>query len=93
MIARSRGDPESGFAWSRIPIAAVIARGTGMGLAIVTRVLDARQGLVELTDRPGGGAEFCILLPATQRRSEFESAADPHTKGDVGHELVQAGVG
>mgnify|MGYP001766866601 CR=1 FL=1 len=39
--------------------------GTGMGLAIVTRVLDAHQGLVELTDRPGGGAEFRILLPAT----------------------------
>jgi len=36
-----------------------------MGLAIVTRVLDAHQGLVELTDRPGGGAEFRILLPAT----------------------------
>lgn len=38
--------------------------GTGLGLAIAARVVDAHQGMIELLERAGGGAEFRILLPA-----------------------------
>lgn len=40
--------------------------GTGLGLAIAARVVDAHEGMIELSERAGGGAEFRILLPARQ---------------------------
>lgn len=37
--------------------------GAGLGLAIVADLVAAHGGTVELTDRPGGGALFRVLLP------------------------------
>ncbi len=38
-------------------------KGTGLGLAICRRIIEAHSGRILLTDRPGRGAEFVILLP------------------------------
>ena len=38
--------------------------GSGLGLAIVRHVVQAHGGTVVVRNRPGGGAEFSILLPA-----------------------------
>ncbi len=38
--------------------------GSGLGLAIVRHVAQAHGGRVRVRNRPGGGAEFSILLPA-----------------------------
>ncbi len=44
--------------------------GSGLGLAIVRHVVQAHGGRVRVRNRPGGGAEFSILLPAAQTRGE-----------------------
>jgi signal transduction histidine kinase len=38
--------------------------GTGLGLVIVRRVVEAHGGQVQAVDRPGGGTVFRVLLPA-----------------------------
>ena len=37
--------------------------GTGLGLSIVAAICAAHDGSVRLTDRPGGGAAFCMSIP------------------------------
>lgn len=39
------------------------AKGTGLGMAIAKRFLEAHQGTIELGDDYDGGAEFVITLP------------------------------
>jgi two-component system phosphate regulon sensor histidine kinase PhoR len=41
--------------------------GSGLGLAIVRHVVQAHGGRVRVRNRPAGGAEFSILLPAAAR--------------------------
>jgi two-component system CitB family sensor kinase len=38
--------------------------GQGIGLALVSRVVQRRRGSVSVSDRPGGGAVFSVFLPA-----------------------------
>jgi len=37
--------------------------GRGIGLALVSRVVSRRGGRAQVTDRPGGGAVFAVVLP------------------------------
>jgi two-component system, OmpR family, sensor kinase len=37
--------------------------GTGLGLSIVAAIAAAHDGTVQITDRPGGGAVFCLSIP------------------------------
>ncbi|MEW6320920.1 MAG: ATP-binding protein [Acidobacteriota bacterium] len=45
------------------------ARGTGLGLAVVQKIIVSHNGRVTAANRPGGGAEFRVNLPAASRRS------------------------
>jgi len=38
-------------------------RGTGIGLAIVDRIIEAHGGHISVDNPPGGGAKFSIWLP------------------------------
>ena len=38
-------------------------QGSGLGLAIVRQVAEQHGGSVEVTNAPGGGADFRLLLP------------------------------
>lgn len=38
--------------------------GAGLGLSIIKRVVDIHQGRLSLSNRPGGGLEAVVLLPA-----------------------------
>jgi two-component system phosphate regulon sensor histidine kinase PhoR len=48
-------------------------QGSGMGLAIVHHVVQAHGGQVRVRNRPEGGAEFTISLPALPRTEAFLS--------------------
>lgn len=52
--------------------------GTGIGLSIVKRVVEAHRGRVWIEDTPGGGATFCLAFP----RHRIVDAASG--KGDGG---------
>ena len=38
-------------------------KGTGLGMAIVRRLVEAHGGLIEVVDSPEPGAEIAITLP------------------------------
>ena len=40
-----------------------VAAGTGVGLAIVKRIVEAHQGSVSVESRPGAGSRFTVRLP------------------------------
>ena len=39
------------------------ATGTGLGLAVVRRIIEGHGGRINLLERDEGGAEFELLLP------------------------------
>jgi hypothetical protein len=42
-------------------------KGSGLGMAIAQRIMDAHGGRIAVGEWPGPGAEFVLLLPRTQR--------------------------
>jgi len=42
------------------------AKGTGLGLAVAKRLVEAHRGQIWAENRPGGGARFTFLLPRGQ---------------------------
>jgi signal transduction histidine kinase len=45
------------------PYVTTKADGTGLGLALVRQALDAHHGTIAVSETPGGGATFTIVLP------------------------------
>lgn len=45
-------------------------KGTGIGLAICQKIVDAHQGTIQASGEPGKGATFTIILPLKQLREE-----------------------
>jgi signal transduction histidine kinase len=46
--------------------------GTGLGLALARKIVDAHGGSIEATSEPGAGAEFVVTLPKSPARSEAQ---------------------
>lgn len=44
-------------------------RGTGLGLAMASRIIEAHGGMVQVTSTPGAGAAFIFILPVSRRRN------------------------
>ncbi len=49
--------------------------GQGIGLALVSRIVQRRRGSVEVGDRPGGGAVFTVFLPSVATDAVAEEVA------------------
>jgi signal transduction histidine kinase len=52
--------------------------GTGLGLSLVKRIIEAHQGTVTVTSEPGSGAEFVVRIPASQAELIDEFANSSH---------------
>ncbi|WP_430475460.1 two-component system sensor histidine kinase NtrB [Thalassospira lucentensis] len=50
--------------------------GSGLGLALVAKIINDHGGVIEVKDVPGGGAEFQIMLPI-YNRALAEGASEP----------------
>ncbi|MFZ5824548.1 MAG: ATP-binding protein [Bacillota bacterium] len=51
--------------------------GTGLGLPVVQRIIDAHRGYIEVDSTPGAGTCFTVLLPVANRHN-LEGEGDPH---------------
>jgi two-component system nitrogen regulation sensor histidine kinase NtrY len=66
-----RGLPDQGRERLTEPYVTTRARGTGLGLAIVKNIVEDHGALLQLDDRPGGGA----IVRVTFRHSRAEDGA------------------
>jgi signal transduction histidine kinase len=48
--------------------------GTGIGLAIVKKIVDKHNGILSATSREGEGTTFIVVLPVKQGAAAFQSA-------------------
>jgi PAS domain S-box-containing protein len=71
------GIPMNAFSRLFRPFFTTKAQGTGLGLAVVQKVIVQHGGQVEARNRPEGGAEFIVTLPLPRRVPEaVESRQD-----------------
>jgi two-component system nitrogen regulation sensor histidine kinase NtrY len=68
-----RGLPDQGRERLTEPYVTTRVRGTGLGLAIVKNIVEDHGALLQLDDRPGGGA----VVRVTFRHSRADVTADP----------------
>ena len=57
-------------------------RGTGLGLALVRQTVQAHGGRVWARNRPGGGAEFGVALPAAEGVEASAELSGAGSRGD-----------
>jgi len=48
------------------PFVTTKATGAGLGLSIVSKIVDDHRGSLRLSSEPGKGARFCVFLPAEE---------------------------
>ncbi len=63
VIDNGPGIPASMLSRLFTPFATSKAQGTGLGLAVSRRIVEAHGGRIEVRNRPGGGAEATLFLP------------------------------
>ncbi len=57
------------------------ARGTGLGLPVSKKIMDEHGGQIEITERPGGGTLFQLVLPPASEQAT-EQATEHATDDD-----------
>jgi len=66
--------------------------GVGLGLSIVSKIIDGHHGSIRVEDGPQGGASFVIFFPLDQSSTE-QPASWPSSAGRIGEHrgIAQAG--
>jgi signal transduction histidine kinase len=59
------------------PFSTAFDDGTGLGMAIVRRIVEDHGGTIDIESRPGEGTTVTIHLPRDARAREAENAAVP----------------
>ena len=49
-----------------MPFVTTRARGTGLGLALVQKIIVTHNGRVAVQSEPGGGTRFTVVLPLAE---------------------------
>ncbi len=64
------GFPEQLFNRLFEPYATTKAKGTGLGLAVVRKIVEEHHGVIEVRNAEGGGARVCVTLPLLGQNDE-----------------------
>lgn len=64
------GFPEQLFSRLFEPYATTKAKGTGLGLAVVRKIVEEHHGVIEVRNVEGGGAQVCVTLPVMEQKHE-----------------------
>lgn len=64
------GFPEQLFNRLFEPYATTKAKGTGLGLAVVRKIVEEHHGVIEVRNLEGGGAQVCVTLPVLEQKHE-----------------------
>lgn len=58
-------------------------KGTGLGLALAARIVDAHGGAIDVAPRPAGGTVFTVRLPALASGTNGDYVPNSATKGSM----------
>ena len=59
-----------------VPFVTTKQQGTGLGLALSQRIVNAAGGRIEVRNRPGSGATFVVTLPGDDATSQSDAETD-----------------
>ena len=68
-----------------------LSGGVGLGLAVVKKLVDERDGTIRVDSAPGQGTRFCVVLPMIPSEAEEPEAALPDAASSIaGRRLLVA---
>ena len=60
-----------------------VGRGTGLGLSLVTRIMEGHNGILNLESAPGRGTRVSMYLPRWVETSSTTQDVQPFSRGEV----------
>ena len=64
--------------------------GTGLGLGIAKKVLDAHRGTIEVSSRTGEGTEFRVAIPLAHSAREYSRGDSEKVNSSLSNERADA---
>jgi len=67
-----------------------LSGGVGLGLAVVKKLVDERDGTIQVDSAPGQGTRFCVVLPMIPSEAEPAAALPDAAASIAGRRLLVA---